>query len=78
VPDEGVPDEDVLDEDVLDKDVLDKDVLDELASGGGAAISDGDLGPDLRQELVPDTTDLTELVDGGEPAMSGAPVQNPL
>src|SRR5450631_1320386 len=58
--------------------VPDEGVPDERASGGGAAISDGDLGPDLRQELVPDTTDLTKLVDGGEPAMSGTPVQNPL
>ena len=36
------------------------------------------LGCSCGEDLLPDPTDLTELVDRGEPAVLGAPVDDPL
>jgi len=63
VPDDAVPDDAVPDDAVPDD---------------RATISDCDLGPDLGQKLDSDTTDLAQLLDRGEPAVCGAPVQDPL
>ena len=53
-------------------------VPDDAVPDDRATISDCDLGPDLGQKLDSDTTDLAQLLDRGEPAVCGAPVQDPL
>jgi hypothetical protein len=78
VPDDAVPDDAVPDDAVPDDTVPDDAVPDDAVPDDRATISDCDLGPDLGQKLDSDTTDLAQLLDRGEPAVCGAPVQDPL
>ena len=46
--------------------------------GGSGGRHTRTFGPDLGEQLVADPADLAELVDRGEPAVLGPPVQDPL